>query len=440
MIAKSSKVTIYSSVVSVALLASFNPAHAQSAGEIGAGIIIGCVTGLLNCQGKQTKSSSSQPSPQRLQNMEVQKALNGFNWPVGAVDGVMGARSQSAIADYQGYMGYPRTGQLTDYERNVLVDSWDRYNSGAGAAYPSTMGALGPRGMLKVTADPSVATQYGDANPYAPQQQQAAVQPVPQQQLQPQQQVPQQQVPQQQIPQQTQPVTQQPTMIAPLKPVEVNTSMASDCEVTDLTAQSVGPITAETMTDPELALDVKFCEARSFAISQSNFQASQFAVSENELLSTCAQIASSYSSTVGSLNTSDLAQVRTAAKSTAAALGVADPSAATAYGQICLGLGYQQDDAAMVMGGAMLLISADYDAYSEILGHHLRKGFGVTASAANSTLWYQDAISKLDAGSQPAFEPSRTKERVQIIQSAITAGGVKASGSSGGLPPLKLQQ
>ena len=64
--------------------------------------------------------------------------------------------------------------------------------------------------------------------------------------------------------------------------------------------------------------------------------------------------------------------------------------------------------------------------YSEIMGHHLRWGFGVGRSPAASIDWYDTALSAMEQGAQPVFVPSKTGERNAIIRAAINApiGGV----------------
>ncbi|MEO0344467.1 MAG: peptidoglycan-binding protein [Pseudomonadota bacterium] len=427
----------FKAALTASLIVTGSASQADNAVKFGAAALgILCVSGAICNTGKKNSNSGAAAtvSPQRQQNMQVQSALNGFNFPVGTVDGSLGPNSRSAIADYQSYMGWPPTGQLTDYERNILTQGWDRYNQGAGAQYPNTMAALGNRGMLKITENPAAAQQYGDGNQYATGQgttgatQQAS------------------------FPQQatttvpntaTQPSGNLP--LQPLQPVGQTTSMASHCEVSNLTAQTMGVV--DPNTQPELALDVKFCEARSFAMAQSDYQADQFKVSEAQLTQSCQQIAAAFGPNITSLASLDVAQVASAAKQTAAnpQLGLADPTAASTYGQICLGLGYKQDDATMALAGDLLLVSAGQDPYGEVLGHHLRKGFGVTTNTDLAVAWYKSSMASLSAGAQPAFEPSTTQQRVQTINTAVANGGSLAPGNSGtadtgGLPPLSLQQ
>jgi hypothetical protein len=93
-------------------------------------------------------------------------------------------------------------------------------------------------------------------------------------------------------------------------------------------------------------------------------------------------------------------------------------------GEVCLGVGYQTDDAPVVLAATMLLLGAGEPAYAEVLGHHLRRGFGTTASPTNATGWYSNALDALEGGATPAFLPSQSPQRVSVIRAAI--GGSQA--------------
>lgn len=69
-------------------------------------------------------------SYQREQNRQVQTALNYFGFPAGVADGVIGAGTRSAMADYQAYMGTPPNGYLSDYDRSFLLTSYQRAIAG----------------------------------------------------------------------------------------------------------------------------------------------------------------------------------------------------------------------------------------------------------------------------------------------------------------------
>lgn len=436
-------------------------------GKAAVGVIIGCATGVLNCRKKSSrvkrsggtrKKRSGMSAAQRQQNKNVQSALNTFGFPVGGVDGSLGPKSRAAIRDYQGYMGYPQTGQLTDYERETLVNGWQKFQAGAGSAYPRTMAAVGPRGMLNTERDPNYPAQYGDpVNPnYAyngnnggynanggyvppnnngwdqtgnvpqpvPQIQQKAINPVP--------------AP---LPNTGGEVIGEDTaalpMLKPLKPVgKVTESAAARCELVDQTTRiQGGVIQANNMTDSNQALSEKFCEARGFAITQGQAVATQYAVSDNEMNDLCKQIETGFNGMMAGLPTMAAADAANTAKNTAAGLGLTDPSTAATYGQICMGIGYRLDNSEMALAGAMAMLAAGQAPYGEIVGHHLREGFGVTKTPNAAVSWYTNAIDALEQGATPVILPSTTPERIKVIRAALKLESQQA-GNTGALPKL----
>ncbi len=147
--------------VSVVVALALVPAGrvAADGGDFAAGIITGIIgSAVVNDvkrknQAKQTyrttSKSSGVSSAQREQNRQVQTALNYFSFPVGTPDGSIGPRSRAAISQYQGYMGYPATGQLTEYERDFLLNAFYRAQSGGSAtAQAIARNPQGVRGLL----------------------------------------------------------------------------------------------------------------------------------------------------------------------------------------------------------------------------------------------------------------------------------------------------
>ena len=446
-------------------------ANADLHGAVGAAIIL-CGTGIANCGGNKQRRTTRQrqssgiSAAQRQQNRDVQSALNAFNFPVGTVDGALGRRSRAAISNYQAYMGWGATGYLDDHQRNTLVDSWNKLQYGGGAAYPNMMAREGARGLLRTALNPNYPAQYGDnvQGGYGQQQPQYAGNGNNQQHWNNngqqqlghngQQQFGNNGAFQQplQDPNKVFDNTQQASLgnqgqlidqgnsgaVQPLKklaPLSLKgsepVSIAARCELVDLTTQAKGVIVPSNMTDPNQALSEKFCDARNFSIRTSQYVMSQVSVSEGEMAGTCGQIQQAMETEMPRLSTQGVADVLLAVGKVNTALGLDDPSTAEIYGQICLGMGYRQDNAKMALAGALILSSAGKTPYSELVGHHIREGFGVSANSAASKPWYESAVSALENGQQPAFEPSTTTERVMIIRKAIELGGLRA-----GLAPL----
>lgn len=114
-----------------ALMATAFSAPAK-ADNLGAAIVGGVLGGIIVNEAHKNKkrTSSSGYSATRSYNRETQQSLNYFGFNAGSPDGVMGQRSRTAIAQYQGYTGFPPTGKLTQYERDFLVSSFNRAQIG----------------------------------------------------------------------------------------------------------------------------------------------------------------------------------------------------------------------------------------------------------------------------------------------------------------------
>lgn len=101
--------------------------------------------------------------PATQQGRTLQTSLNYFGFNAGTVDGQLGRQSRTAIADYQSYMGYPSTGQLTEFEEELLTRSYNRAQAGGDqtfsqiAAHPD-----GTRGLLKTYRDDFASGGQGD--------------------------------------------------------------------------------------------------------------------------------------------------------------------------------------------------------------------------------------------------------------------------------------
>lgn len=118
------------------------------------GVMVGSALANQNGQsgGKTSRPSSGVSSGvssvQRQQNVEMQTALNYFGFPVGTPDGSVGPKTRAAVSQYQATLGYPATGYITDFERSVLITSYQR--ALAGGAQVQMMAARDPMGLKGV--------------------------------------------------------------------------------------------------------------------------------------------------------------------------------------------------------------------------------------------------------------------------------------------------
>lgn len=149
------------------------------ADNLGAALLGGLIGGAIvsganrnNRTNRTTTTRRTGNSAARTQNRETQTSLNYFGFPAGSPDGVMGRKSRAAISQYQAYLGYPSTGQLTEYERGFLNSARQRaLASGFQATQQASAHPDGSKILLKIYLNEQL------------QQQQVPQQAVPVQQL-----------------------------------------------------------------------------------------------------------------------------------------------------------------------------------------------------------------------------------------------------------------
>ena len=127
----------------------------SAADNLGAALLGGIVGGAIINEVNRNKrrSTGTNYSAARAQNRETQASLNYFGFPAGTPDGVMGRKSRSAIMQYQAHMGFTATGQLTPYERDFLVSSYNRAQVGGPQVIKAMQGPNGVRGLLHTWRD-----------------------------------------------------------------------------------------------------------------------------------------------------------------------------------------------------------------------------------------------------------------------------------------------
>lgn len=147
-------------LATVALTFALSASHASRAeadafvGGLLGGIIGGAIGSNVRTQPRRTQSRPVVASPIRQQNREVQTALNHFGFHVGVPDGAIGPRSRAGISQYQTYLDFPATGQLTEFERMVLLSAYQRSQTGGPQVIRITSTHRdGVRGLLAVVRD-----------------------------------------------------------------------------------------------------------------------------------------------------------------------------------------------------------------------------------------------------------------------------------------------
>ncbi|WFE73805.1 peptidoglycan-binding domain-containing protein [Roseinatronobacter sp. S2] len=157
----------YSLIAALSISAAAFPVDQAQAQEGIVGGIIGGIIGGAIANDQRNRAQRAQPqvrqrtaprpavsNVQREQNRSVQTALNHFGWNVGTPDGAIGPRSRAGISEYQAFLGFAGTGQLSEFERNILLTAHQRAISG-GPQVAQTVSShpQGLRGLVLVVRD-----------------------------------------------------------------------------------------------------------------------------------------------------------------------------------------------------------------------------------------------------------------------------------------------
>ncbi|WP_103333748.1 peptidoglycan-binding domain-containing protein [Pseudotabrizicola formosa] len=427
-------------IVAALGLAPADPVQAD-AGDAIAGALIGGIIGhaIANDQNKRrvttqrrSTKSSGISSAQREANREVQTALNHFGYPVGAPDGAIGPRSRGAISSYQATLGYPPTGQLTEYERTVLVSAYHRAIAGgpmvaqAAATHP-----MGMRGLLLMQRDemagippamaaaPSVPVAPPAmpvlVTPAAPAAVMAAAPALPA--LMP------------EAPAAT-------TAAAPALPSFMGSgtaqvSLASQCnKISLMTNTNGGYVTEASMTDPTFALGEQFCLARTYAMATGEELAGKVAgFTPAQIAEQCSGFGPVLAEHVAGLSMKTRDEVLTGVKGFILESGMS-PAQLSGTAKVCLGVGYTTDAMDVAVGSALLLTAMGEAGYAELLGHHLSQGFGATVRPELALDWYDMGLTAIGQG-QAVFAPGLGGDRGAVIRKAAYT----AAGRAGDLTP-----
>ncbi len=392
------------------------------AGDFIAGAIIG---GIVGANAKKQRSTtrrtysntrrSTLPSTQ--EGKQIQASLNYFGFNAGAVDGQLGRRSRDAISQFQAYLGYPVTGQLSQFELNLLTSSYNRAQAGGQNTLIQAAGnPEGVRGLLKSYR----SEMAGGAAVLGGTVVATAVAPAP-------------------VPQVVQPVATvapQPApsampafgataaaatsaaMLPGFLGAGTQASLTAHCNQVSLVTNTNGGFTTlATMTDPNTALNEQFCLARTYAIARSEELARQVpGFTPDQIAAQCEGFGPAMSGYVASLAqkprdavvADTRAFVQTTGMSSAQLAGTA---------RICMGVGYRKDNMDVAVGSALLLYTIGEPVFGELMGHHLSQGFGPAKNVELAAAWYDSSLSALDGGTAAVFNPGQP-ERTELLRQA----------------------
>ncbi len=419
-------------LIAVALMASVaavpgTRAAADFADGLVGGIVGGAVSGIIvneSAKARERKRTTRRVytapanSIDRQQVRENQTALNYFGFPAGTPDGIRGRNTRNAISQFQSHMGYPVTGQLASYERQFLISSFYRAQSG-GAATSQLIAqrGQGTRGLLHAYRDQAMGVSPGQSPVMAAVPQQARAEPAP--------------AP---TPEPAPEPRQASGSGAGALPNLMGSggdgpSLASHCnQVSLVTSSNGGFVTAASMQNARIALNEQFCLARTYAIAEGEtMSAALKGITPEQLEEQCRAFGPAMRDHVAALSLEERDAVLEGVRSFVMQSGQS-PAQLAGTAKICLSVGYRIDNMTVALGSGLLLTALGQEAYGELMGHHLNEGFGTTRRPDLAKGWYEAAVEAVEAGSEPVFAPGNS-DRNALLRKAVFGGPDPTQGS-----------
>lgn len=425
------------------------------AGDFIAGAIIGGIVGANAKKQRRTTTRTTRKTyrsriPSTQEGRNIQASLNYFGFNAGRVDGQLGRQSRNAVSQYQAYLGYPVTGQLSAFEQNLLVSSYNRAQAGGYATQQLVASNIdGTRGLLKsyraemsgqttsvVAAAPSTTIVVAPQT-VAPQPQGTLAATAPA----------------------AAPLAAAAGLAAAVAPASnglpnflgagTQASLASHCNTVSLITNTNGGFTTlANMSDPNVALNEQFCLARTYAIAKSEELVSKIqGFTPDQIAQQCAGFGPAMKDQVASLSLKPRDAVVADVSSFVLSTGMA-PAQLAGTARICLGVGYRTDNMDVALGSALLLFAMGEGVYGELMGHHLSQGFGPAKRVDMAGAWYEAGLNAADTGAAAVFVPGQPERKEIIRQAALRASGgantlpqvQPASTAGAGLPTFSISE
>jgi len=415
-------------VIAVALMASVaavpgTRAAADFADGLVGGIVGGAVSGIIvneSAKARERKRTTRRvytapaSSIDRQQVRENQTALNYFGFPAGTPDGIRGRNTRNAVSQFQSHMGYPVTGQLASYERQFLISSFYRAQSGgAETSQLIAQRGQGTRGLLHAYRDQAMGVSPGQSPVMAAVPQQARAAPTPEPTPAPE-------------PQQASGSGALPNLMGSGGD---GPSLASHCnQVSLVTSSNGGFVTAASMQNARVALNEQFCLARTYAIAEGEtMSAALKGITPEQLEEQCRAFGPAMRDHVAALSLEERDAVLEGVRSFVMQSGQS-PAQLAGTAKICLSVGYRIDNMTVALGSGLLLTALGQEAYGELMGHHLNEGFGTTRRPDLAKGWFEAAVEAVEAGSEPVFAPGNS-DRNALLREAVFGGPDPTQGS-----------
>ncbi|MEM1065444.1 MAG: peptidoglycan-binding domain-containing protein [Pseudomonadota bacterium] len=368
---------------------------AADAGDFIGGAIVGGLVGAAIQKNVQTQKQQQRQQVTRTvrpriavteQGMQTQTALNYFGYNAGRVDGQVGPGTRSAIERYQATMGYPINGRaFQPYQYDFLMQAY----------YWAINGGQAQAQLVGQPLLMSYRTQVQNGTLNTPGQAPAGTTVAALQ-------------------------TEPAGTASLVESARGSVSLTNRCgAVMQQTTANGGFATINTMADPEVAMSEQFCLARNAAITRGeSLLANIQGLSRPQVAQQCAEFGGLFTDEIDAVSLRPQTDVTAQANGAALATGIS-PADLVATSRVCLGVAYGEDDMRTAIASALVLSVMGEPAYGELIGHHLREGFGTTVRRDLAMQWYDASLTAIEAGADPVFMPEQT-DRPQLLRAAAT--------------------
>ncbi|NOR62202.1 MAG: hypothetical protein GQ535_06885 [Rhodobacteraceae bacterium] len=317
------------------------PMNKAVAGSNAGAAIIGALIGgaiVAGATNNNRRTTSTASSAQRTENRAVQTALNYFEFPAGTPDGVFGRRTRTAVSNFQAYMDFPISGELTSYQKEFLLNSHQRAE--LGGAETSRIILTDPNGSRALLISFMQQQQGGNSG-------------------------------------------------LGLGNSTMASSPANDFNGGGSSAQTSSTglpvfVTSQESSMNELCIsgiqpnsvEAQFCNLRAYAIDEGDALASSVqGTTRADIQAQCIAFAPTLNPYVSTVSLADAGAAKTELQSWVSTSGA---SAASLEGiaKVCLGIGYSTDNSDVALASIMTLVGLGQSGYEELLAYHLALGFG----------------------------------------------------------------
>lgn len=319
--------------------------RAVAGNNAGAAIVGALIGGAIVAGANQNRRNTTQStasSAQRNENRAVQSALNFFQFPVGTPDGVFGRNTRSGISNFQAYMDFPITGELTQFQKDFLLTSHQRAELGGAETSriiltdPDGSRALlvsfmqqqqgGNSGLGTTQLGGGSIQANGAANDFNGGGSSSATNPAG-------------------------------------LPMFVTSQEAS---MNELCISGIQPNSVEA----------QFCNLRAYAIDEGDrLAASVQGTTRADIQAQCEAFAPTLEPYVSTVSLADAGAAKGELQSWVSTSG-ASVASLEGIAKVCLGVGYSSDNSDVALASIMSLVGLGLSGYEELLAYHLALGFG----------------------------------------------------------------